>query len=434
MMSFSPNTPEWMAPLLAAGLALTTTGCDWDKYDPRLAEDAGAPATGDNCGRIDVLSDDFEDGEGEPQWDGYSSGGDATESGGQLQLTSGAASTHYGSFISERYYDFREGSVAVEVTSLPDLATPARLELHVRRSDHQALVTRVSGNVLSFHKSVNGGAEIGSIAFDAGEHRWWRIRQADDSVFWETSANGSAWSVQAEEQLDGLFDLDYVQVRLVLYSAGADPATTASFDNVTTTGPGDGSWCPASVLRDDFSDDELADQWLHRHGSGGISAVRLNGQLTISPVAELDEDSYYSYIPSRLYDLTDSAVSLEVIELPKPPATTFLRVSQGTDSIEMSLSEGMLTCSYGLEEGGTTVVEEPFVPAAHRWWRIRLAGNAIHWEASRDGVSWSDVGLTSPNPIEDLTAADLRFGITIGLENPGPGHARFDNFNVTPQP
>lgn len=434
MTSFFPNTPEWMAPLLTAGLALTSTGCDWDKYDPRLAEDAGAPVTGDHCGRIDILSDDFEDGEEAPQWDGYSSGGDAIESGGQLQLISGVGDYYHGGIQTDRYYDFRDGSVAVEVTSVPDPASPSRLELQVRRDDSAVLAMRESGNELSFHKSINGAAEIGRIAFDADEHRWWRIRHAGESVVWETSPNGSTWSVQAEEQRDGLFDLNYIRVRLTLYSAGADPATMASFDNVTTTGPGAGTWCPASLLRDDFGDDELADQWLAHYGSSGISAVRYKGQLTISPVAGLDNDSYYYYVASRRHDLTDSAISLEVIELPKPPARAFLRASQGSNSIEMDVSEGNLTCSYGLEDGDTTVVEQPFVPADHRWWRIRLVGNAIHWDSSQDGVSWSDVGLTSPNPIEDLTAADLRFGITIEEQNPDPGHARFDNVNVTPQP
>jgi len=424
------------ATVLLAGLALTVMGCDWDKYDPRLAEDAGPPVDDQSCGRIDILADDFEDGEGQPQWGGYSSGGGASEAGGQLELTSGTSTSHYGGFITDRYYDFREGSVAVEVTAVPDPATPSRLELHVRRNDSQALVIRESGNELSFHKSVNGGAELGRIAFDANEHRWWRIRHEGQAVYWEVSPDGSSWSVIVEEQLDGLFDLDYVQVRLVLYSAGADPGTTASFDNVVTTGPGDGTWCDASVLKDDFSDDEALDQWLHRRGSGGISAVRHNGQLTMSPVAGLEDGSYYAYIPSRLHDLSNSAISLEVIEVPKPPFTVYLRAAQGADSIRMALSEGILSCSYSQEDGDTTVVEETFVPATHRWWRIRVDGeNAIHWEASTNGVAWSSVALTSPNPIEDLTAADLRFGIDIPAMHEEPaGHARFDNFNVRPQP
>ncbi len=156
----------------------------------------------------------------------------------------------------------------------------------------------------------------------------------------------------------------------------------------------------------------------------------------MSLVPEVADDTYYNYIPSRFHDLTGNVMSLEVVQLPNPPAVVYLRASQGTDAIDMrlDLTDELLACSYELEAGATTVVEEPFSPAAHRWWRIRVDGGAIHWEASSDGLAWSSVAATSPNPIDDLTKADLRFGVSIPLDHPDPGHARFDNFNVRPTP
>ncbi len=420
--------------VVVAGLALAAVGCDWDRYDPRLAEDAGTPPTDLTCGRIDVLADDFEDGDYDDLWDGYSSSGEAVQSGGELQLTSGV-STNYGGVLSDRFFDFREGSVAVEVTSVTDPATPVRTELQVRRSDSKILVMRQQGNALVFLKSVNGGAELGRVAWDATEQRWWRIRHHEESVFWETSPDGAVWSTHLEEKLDGLFDLDYVRVRLAIYANGATVASTASFDNVTTTGPGDGTWCPSHMLSDDFSDDELADQWLFVQSYGGLSGVRHNGELVVSLVPDLEDESYYNQIPSRLHDLTANVMSLEVAEVPEAPAVVYLRASQGPNAIDMRLTDDLLTCSYVLEEEGTTtVVEEPYSPADHRWWRIRLGGGAINWEASADGLAWSSVALTSPNPISDLSKADLRFGVTAPADYPEMAHARLDNFNVSPAP
>ncbi len=155
------NAPGLLAAVVAAGLALMAAGCDWDRYDPRLAEDAGTPPSDLLCGRIDALSDDFEGAEPGAWWSPYNSVGTATQSGGQLQLTSGTES-RYGGFISARFYDFREGSVAVEVTSVADPATTVRTELHVRRTDSNVLVIRQEGNALAFLKTVNGSVTTGA--------------------------------------------------------------------------------------------------------------------------------------------------------------------------------------------------------------------------------------------------------------------------------
>ncbi len=46
---------------------------------------------------------------------------------------------------------------------------------------------------------LNNNQEIGSLLYSAVEHRWWRIRESANTLYWETSPDGKAWQIQAQQ-------------------------------------------------------------------------------------------------------------------------------------------------------------------------------------------------------------------------------------------
>jgi hypothetical protein len=73
----------------------------------------------------------------------------------------------------------------------------------------------------------------------------------------------------------------------------------------------------------------------------------------------------------------------------------------------------------------------PYDPAQHRFWRLREGGGQTYWDASADGVAWSN-HLSAPTAI-DLGAVVI--DIAAGHWRPGPGTpftVRYDQLGVAP--
>lgn len=57
----------------------------------------------------------------------------------------------------------------------------------------------VAQNHVHFNIAVlNAWQEIGSVLYVPVQHRWWRIRESANTLYWETSPDGKAWLVQTE--------------------------------------------------------------------------------------------------------------------------------------------------------------------------------------------------------------------------------------------
>jgi hypothetical protein len=247
----------------------------------------------------------------------------------------------------------------------------------------------------------------------------------------------------AQHPSSALFDLEYVRVLLRSAADGADTGGEAHFDNVRGVGPGNGKWCPSRTLTDDFQDGQRADTWLLSGGDSTAVGMEYNGELYLTVPVNV-EGAYYVYRSARLFDFKDGGMAVELVQTPNEPGAAYMRATgrgqeeegeagSHTDNVlQIAFEDGKLVCNYAVDSFWTTVAEVAFSPTAHRFWRVRQAGDSIVWEAAPDGANWDQVGMVAPVPV-DTSRLDLQLGVVTPDANPDPGQARFDNFNLLPK-
>lgn len=114
------------------------------------------------------------------KWDYTTPGADASVSAGELHLNNGAQ------LSSVDTYDLTASYALVKVVTASDYA--ALFLYSVARGPY----FECDGSDLSAFTFPGG--QVATAAYNATSHRWWRIREAGGTVYWETSPDGSTWS------------------------------------------------------------------------------------------------------------------------------------------------------------------------------------------------------------------------------------------------
>jgi hypothetical protein len=172
----------------------------------------------------------------------------------------------------------------------------------------------------------------------------------------------------------------------------------------------------AHTLRDTFDDNAInATVW-----SCSTHAQEVGGRLEIRPIP--DETTWEAYTTNDLYDLTDSSITVEVVQATN--TYTFLDARYDYDNntkIAMWLSYGMMD---------TPSHYTPYDPVAHRWWRIRERAGTTYFEVSPNGYDWTVLDSV-PTPIP-VNGVQVVLGAGAQTPSPDPGVAIFDNLNMPP--
>jgi hypothetical protein len=246
---------------LAAALS---SGCshDWEAFDPRLGtQGAGAASSsssgmggsggsgqssssgaGDAGGSPCTVSlhDDFDDGEIDNlQWEVASKYSMVTESNGNLVVDVPVTPVDhsYGKLSARAAMNLAGCAVSVRVLKIPEPSATsyASLALNVG-SDHAEIVAYKGTMYFKVYLGVDH-LDFNSAPYDPIEHAYWRIREAAGITYWETSANGMQWHIQASKS--NLLPVDAMKLSL---SGGVDEVTAtslgvASFDDIHVGAP-----------------------------------------------------------------------------------------------------------------------------------------------------------------------------------------------------
>lgn len=91
----------------------------------------------------------------------------------------------------------------------------------------------VNNNTVHARKEINGAnTEIHTGAYNATSEQYFRIREASGTTYWETSPDGSTWTIFTSVADTSLFDLTTVYIgQLTGIYSNESSATTAIFDN-----------------------------------------------------------------------------------------------------------------------------------------------------------------------------------------------------------
>jgi hypothetical protein len=316
-------------------------------------------------------------------------------------------------------YDLRDDSVYVE--AIPADGAEATLAIAAGTT---TLAIAHAGATLALGDTT--------IPYDALDHRYWRIRDRDGAVSWETSPDAAAWTVQARAS-DAALALDAVTVQLSAHSA---QATSVSFADLNGGTPR-GAWCPARTFRDDFS--AANNRWARQFGAGSCTTRRAADQLEMS-IANGNGLCQTYFLTGALFDLTAGSIAAQLVQ---PPAMAGLGAGIGfTDNrvhaeIGMRVQDGKI---FAFRDTETIFVEhlheEAFAPDKHRWMEIREVGGSIEWRTSRDGTSWDAFHRATVSDATDRDAWSI-VGAGVLLEGfsavdpVSPGTVIFDNYNTS---
>jgi hypothetical protein len=148
-----------------------------------------------------ALTADFAAGLPSPEWHGYSVGGATfAASQGALVLAPVPSATSSASFLAQRGRDLTGAWFAVEVLETTNPRTTASTWLQAAdERGARATITEQNGRLHFSDIGPGSTTELASVAYDPAVHRWWRLREQQGMLFWETSPNGSAWTVHWSE-------------------------------------------------------------------------------------------------------------------------------------------------------------------------------------------------------------------------------------------
>lgn len=430
------------------GLALLAlASCDWDKFnreDPAIGGGGSAGAAGGTggtseggaggdaplpkCGALSIVDDDFDDDMVDPMW---SVSGSPSEMG-SLHLTPGPGGSH--AYDTLHYFDFVEQAVSVDVVVPAGAANASQIMRLQADGNNQIWIRQRSGSI-HFHKRVETTEVIlATLPFDPVAHRYWRLRHANDQVFWETSPDRINWANRAVEPASALFPLDTVRLQLLVTNHDATNAVALEFDALLSEGQGD-AWCPMARLADDFDDGVRSRRW-QRTGTGAEShGMEYGGQLVIDLAKDI-AGAAYEYVSGQPYDLSGAASWVRLIQPADPPATAYLmfEATEGWLRFELAddgMEPAMVKARYRVNGVDTDLQAVSYVAAQHQYWRMRDDGGRLVWELSADGASYEVFASVQPAPFP-IDALTVRIGGTTPVANPNPGDLIFDDYNVTP--
>lgn len=143
-----------------------------------------------------LLADDFTTADS-TKWTGY--GPSVSINQGRLQL---AIDSNFSAVLSSNAnYDLTGGEAIMEVVEPPSAGNGSKQLILALRDSNNAnneLKIYTSGNLLLSESVVNGTKSSTNITHDPVAHRWWRIREAQGTIYWETSPDAVTWTVRRQ--------------------------------------------------------------------------------------------------------------------------------------------------------------------------------------------------------------------------------------------
>lgn len=161
--------------------------------------------------------------------------GPPTQSNGRGVM---AVTSAYRGFATGYGYDGRDSLAKLEVVTPPNAgngSTQAYLSVRKANNDRAQIILDGAAT-LRFQKFSGGVEDTTSLAFDAVAHRWWRVREAAGTVYWDTSPDGTTWTNR--RSLASWIDFNGVGAEIGAGFYGTEPAPgTFEIDNFNLNPP-----------------------------------------------------------------------------------------------------------------------------------------------------------------------------------------------------
>jgi hypothetical protein len=381
------------------------------------------------CGKVDVLSDDFEADSFDWRWQNYGSA--FTLQGGALLLTLPTGVEEFFQLQSTAAFDMRGRSVVFELSQPPTLGQGYWLNVAGDPSNYVEFYIN-AGGTLEYAAEVDDVYNpFASEPFDPVDHRFFRFRESAGTIFYETSPDGTAWTERTDYDLTGVFDPEFTYVYFGGNTGLASPGCTVGVARVYAEPAGGAETCPIASLTDDFEDGARGSVWGEGWESPECVLDEGSGVLRLSCAAASYASSAYG--SSAAYDLTGSSASVELASTPAPDEDswmTFAITRPEADTMYTIQTEGSFLEVYEVIRGSwSQVVSLPFDADAMRVVRFSEAGGQLSFEHSADGVDFTT--FHQREPVFSLT--ELQILLAGGNDSDTlASEMAFDNLNLVP--
>lgn len=374
-----------------------------------------------------LLFDNFNDNSRDVAKWGNSSQGVATysETGGEVVITPGTNNPGYANYGSTNGYDLTDAYIVVKVTQMVNNGgTQAFIRCDKDGAGTDILEMLFEDGSLYFRHWIAGSpTNLASVTFNITTHKWWRIRNFQGQILWETSPDGVTWTVQYREDNPFVITNVYLQIAAGTYNNQASPGAV-HYDNFNIP--------PLASFKENFNDNSFSDHWFaFEQSSGQIDEVNHRLESVLPASASAGAQGVIN--TESAHELADSYAFMEIIEIPNEDTNCdgdFIIYNDLSNWVAFIIEGGVLFCQHLLADVRDNHFQIPYDPVAHRWLRIREASGVAYWEVSPDGRVWTILASKTHN----LTTANAHLligGVCYKAET-NPGNFIADNINTIP--
>lgn len=145
------------------------------------------------------LTDDFADNAVDPAlWTQFAFGSvSGSETGGTYRFDVASGGTGAGQLLSQARYDLSGDYFATELTDagVQEAGLQAYAAMVQVDASNQVYITVANGFMGAIQNVGGSITGLAFVAYDPALHRWFRVREAAGTTYWEVSANGVFWTL-----------------------------------------------------------------------------------------------------------------------------------------------------------------------------------------------------------------------------------------------
>jgi hypothetical protein len=181
--------------------------------------------------------------------------------------------------------------------------------------------------------------------------------------------------------------------------------------------------CNVAGRVSDTFDDGVIDEflWGARYQDSGTSTSEANGRVTFNLAPSSPTPAYAGIKSARFYDMRGQRFSTEIVHVAAAGTNSGMQIEYATTTYASVLViDGSLLAAFETPTTPFKTVEViPYVASEHRFWAISEDAGIVHYETSRDGITFTSFAST-PAPFDvSLVRLTVFGGTSSSVAMPG---------------
>jgi len=228
-----------------------------------------------------------------------------------------------------------------------------------------------------------------------------------------------------------------LRLSLLLFAAcgrvAFDPRGDANGgDGDGDNGDGPGAGACAKLAFSDTFDDGVVDPFWAPFADPGYTVAETNGALTITYAATVAGSQFAGYDQVSTMAIEGGCVRAQLVTIPDPATSAFAFIRLGTPTDKAFLGVGATRLRAQLYQNNQILhdTNTAYSSVAHQYLGFRIENGMVHWEASSDGSTWSELRAPVAASFDPATASIEIAAGTTSEPVTNAGTVRWDDLEV----